>query len=315
MKKSLLIICFLILQLITSGNSIAPVRQSIPDTDQDDIYDILLTPDDLLPICEWEQRTILTQRKAQGLLITTTLACGENPYFKTVDQNILITGHEILPGEANYFFSMSDKKDIDLPADVEDWSQSVRMPDTQWGIVFTKANVIAYIGVNASYTSDGKYYYDDVISLANSMADKIPEDRLQPGLFSTYAHENIDEVFVSLFFVSKPAFRLESSEGDLQKLRITNNLGVISFSAQANEPQAIRVELCRQNDEFCIMRWDLPEAKAHSLQLQDLDRMGLRSICFVNHYYDYFLNEEGEYEFLVSTNNQLVYRESIKVGK
>ena len=207
MKKNFLIICFLIIQLITSGNSMSPVQQSIPDHLQNDIYDILLTPDDLLPICEWEQRTIFTQRKAEGLFITTTLACGENPYFKTVDENILITGHEITPGEANYFFSMSDKKDIDLPTDVGDWSQSVRMPDTQWGIVFAKANVIAYIGVNASYTSDGQYFYDDVISLANSMAEKIPKDGLQSGLFTAFTREDIDEESLSSMFVSKPTFR------------------------------------------------------------------------------------------------------------
>ena len=101
----------------------------------------------------------------------------------------------------------------------------------------------------------------------------------------------------------------------MQKLRITNNLGVINFSAQANEPQAIRVELCRQNEEFCIMRWDLPEAKSHSIQLHQLDTMGLRSACNVDNFFDYFLYEDGDYEFLVSINNQLVYRESIKVGK
>jgi hypothetical protein len=297
----------LTLMVFLSGSGNFPVQAlSIIHEDATlDVEAIVLKPEDLLPICDWQEGVVWTQKMAEGISVSTSIICGSPPNIYSIDQMVIVTGHVLRPGEANYFFYQRDLKGIDLPVDVGDWAKSVRMPQTQWGIVFTKANAAVYIGVGSGYKEEDTYDYNNVVELAEVVEKRIPEI----GLPTTFEIDESAPEAAQEWMATEPSFQLDLVEEGIQILNIGNHLGQIRYSAAYTEPYETRIQLVGQ---LPVIRWDLPAATNPNYLLNDPNQLGLRSVAFAHPLYEFFL-PEGDYALIVMVNDTVIMREEIMI--
>lgn len=316
MMKTKIIAVFSILVLWFTSTGLPVIAAVSPaEIKAESPRDLFLTPADLITGCDWQQGPLVTRRTAEGILSFTDLHCGVDPNMKIVHQAVLILPRILQPGDANYFYSLRDIGDVKIPVQVGSWSASIRTQYDHWGIVFSKANVLVYIGPNEGYTSDGTYDFEEVVKLAKAVEGRIP-DQPMPMDFPSYFHDQAESPdSVDALFITPPQFNIvtQYAPGDTPLLSVSSDQKIASliFTASYREPHQTIVEVVSQNGYDCIIRWELPKGKQVSYKLDEL--LDGNTVLGVNPLNRQFLSK-GLYYLTIGDEESLFSRVKVKTG-
>ncbi|RQV95356.1 hypothetical protein EH221_06235 [bacterium] len=269
----------------------------------DDPINLLLNPDDLLPICEWQQNPIITRKVAEGLLTFTEISCGTDPNKRRLSQMVLITSKDISPGDANYFISLRDIENEDILIDLGDWATNYRTMYDISAIVFTKRNVLVYIADSGGYSNN----FDDLLKLAEIIEDRIPDEYYALSITSSNLDLSLDQNYVDSISLSQPEMVFSAMEGTIPAMIISGKqtFDPIDFSAEFNEPHEIIITIRLCSSDEIITRWILPESQQHSYRLDEL--ITSAPILGVDNAFQYFFRNNA-YMIEATVDGQLIYQ-------
>lgn len=301
MKKNMrILMIFLFSGLLTSGPGVwaknSPNSSMITDP-----ADFMLTTDDLLSLCEWQQTPIVTRQVADGSLSFTEIFCGTDPAKRRVLQMILITAREFQPGDGNYYISLRDTGKDDALVDVGSWATNLRTMYDQSAIAFSKQNVLVYIADGSGYPQE------DIFNLAGKLADRIPDQIVPVIMPSDHASQSVDQAYLEHISVMPPSLTFANMGGDMPTMVRPSNsaIGQLGFSAQFTEPQQVIVEIFPQNSEEYLARWILPQSVQPVYALEKV--LNPSPIIDVDYANDLFF-AKGTYLAMVTADGKLLYR-------
>ena len=206
MIKKTAICAFLFFSFLLSA--FFPEGRVFADTsvDVDDPLNLLLTGDDLLPLCDWQQMQIVTRPIAAGMMTFHTLYCNDEGIERRVFQTILVTRRNFRPGDGNALITGADIGKDQSHIDIGNWATHFSAMHDNAAVVFTEQNVFEYIGINYEYSMGGKND-ENLVELARIAADRIPDRKVEPEIQSINTGQSVDNEFVESISKNRPDVR------------------------------------------------------------------------------------------------------------
>ena len=287
----------------TNPTDVRPLGATAPSYPH--LSDYLLTADDLLPLCEWQQGPIITRPVAQGILSYTGFRCGTDPNVRSVRIFILFAPRLFTPGDANAFTTMNDVG-FDEPTDIGVWSKSTNTIFDYRSLVFTKANALVYIGPGGGYYDSYPPTFDLAIDLAEIVEERLPDEFIPLEIASRTGGESVEPEASADFFIEEPQMAF-SGEENILIVPSAAPTRTVHFSVQYADPHETYIELCRQGDEQCVKSWHFHRTEKLSSTLNDeYPATDMMDIFFTIQEMDTFFLADGDYTFRVWADDALI---------
>ena len=268
-----------------------------------DPANFLLTPDDLQPVCEWQSDTVISRQVAEGLLTFTSINCGVDADELRIDETVLVGSGVFTPEDAGRLipqYQQGSGYEAQAPGS---WS----MVTDQKAVFFIKQNVLVYIRPDSVFYQKGQMDREDIIQLAQRIADRIPDGTVSMLLQQPPNGQSVDAEFVSHITVGVPEMRFGPSGSEEAVLQKTQGsaLGEISFMAQFTEPQQVTVQIYHEESYQILARWVLPSSAQPVYALEKI--LQENPELTVNYADDLFF-PSGHYGIEASVDGKTIYQ-------